>query len=701
MNFSYHWLQDYIKEKLPKPQKLAELLTMHSFEVEGIEKRGRDFVLDVDVLPNRVPDCGGHLGLAREIAAITNLKYTGPTRAIKEEKKNRAEDFIKVEVKDKNACPRYTARVVTGLQVKPSPKWLRERLENCGLQAINNVVDVVNYVMLETGQPLHAFDFEKISGIQDQKPKIKNQKLIIVRRARQGERITTLDDKTYELEKDILVIADSKKPIAIAGIKGGKTTGVDKDTKIVVLEAANFEPRTIRKGSQLLKLRTDASLRFEHGLDPNLTAFAIDRAAGLLKELAKGRVVQGRIDFYPQKVQPRKINLNLEDVGKLLGLKIPLRKIKAILKNLNLQWQETKPLSLRVEVPTVRRDLKIKEDLIEEIGRIWGYEKIPTTFPLAPFVPPERNEKVFWRNFVKNSLKELGFTEVYNYAFLSSKDAEIFGYKISDLIEIENPLSAETKYLRPSLIPNLLKNVKENMSRFQGEEIKIFEIGKVFKSGEGRDSKEKPREIEMLSGLIFQPQSEGEGFYRLKGITESFLEQMGISEVWYDDYQQTPEYSPMTVWHSQRTAEIKIDQQEVGFLGEISQQILAKKEIKGRVFLFELNFEKLSGLATEEEEYRPLSPYPAAVRDIAILVPQKTKVVDVLNVINRAGGKMVRDIDLFDIYEGEELPQGKKNFAFHIIYQAEDHTLSSKEIDKIHNKIVKALEREVTWEVRK
>jgi phenylalanyl-tRNA synthetase beta chain len=705
MKFSYNWLQSFFKKRLPSPQKLAELLTLHSFEVKEVKKQGKDYLLDIDVLPNRVPDCGGHLGIAREIRAITNYELRIGDFKSKESKIINAKNFIQVEIKDKDACPRYTAKVIFDVKVRPSPQWLKERLEICGIQSINNIVDIANYVMLETGQPLHAFDFNKLESVNPKSqirnpkqlpnpnPQISNRlKKIIIRFARKGEKITTLDEKTYDLDKDILVIADIKNPVAIAGIKGGKAPEITEETKIVVLESANFKGAVIRKASRKLNLKTDASLRFEHNLDPNLTEFAIERAAYLMQELAKGKVAKGIVDFYPQKALPRKIKLDLGYLEKLLGLKIPKREIKAILKKLEFKFYENRSRRIRVEVPTWRQDISIAEDLIEEIGRVYGYEKIPAVFPLAAFVPPKGNEKIFWRNFARNILKEIGFTEVYNYSFISEKQAKIFS-RGDSLIALENPISSEQKYLRPSLIPNLLKNVKDN-SRFpEIGEIKIFELGKVFSQQKG--------EKEMLAGLIFQRRGDEKGFYRLKGVLDTLLKQMGISNIWYDDFEPTPEESPISVWHKRKCAEIKADGQEIGFLGEISNRVLTPYDIKGKIFLFDLDFEELFQLASEEHEYQPLSSYPAAVRDIAILVPQGTKVVEVLNIINSAGGKIVRDVDLFDVYTGQELPEGKKNFAFHIIYQAEDRTLSSEEIDKIHNKIIQALEKNLEWEVRK
>ena len=741
MKFSYNWLKELSKTKL-SPEKLAEFLTMHFAEVEEVKKEGKDFVLDIDVRPNRAGDCFSHLGVAREIAAIAKLKFETPIYKIQEDKNLKAKDFVSVEVKPRQACPRYTARVITDVKVGPSPKWMRDRLKVCGLRSINNIVDITNYVMLETGQPLHAFDIDKLEG----------QK-IIVRFAKEGEKIVTLDEEKYDLYEDILVIADAKKPIAIAGIKGGKALEINSKTKIIVLESANFNQGIIRQGSKMTDLKTDASIRFEHGLDPNLTEFAINRAAYLIQKIAKGKITQGLVDVYPKKVGPKIIRLDLDYVERLLGVKIPMTEIKNILERLGFKikkegarrrqdsnppaallrgtsgggsgaaklkmgpakaggWWEGR--SLNVVVPTFRLDISLPEDLIEEIGRLYGYQKIPAIFPVAALIPPQRNLNIFWEDITKNILKEVGFTEVYNYSFISEDDTDIFKYNKKDLIELENSISSDFQYLRPSLIPNLLKNIAKNQKNFS--EIKIFELGKIFQPPKS--------EQRLLTGVItgdkFNRSSEiTSQFYEVKGVIDLLLNKLGISNVWfaepsahltlrpakrdssYDEYRTKLEEAKISWWHPKKCAELKVGQERIGFLGEISPQILDKLRITLKTIYFEIFFDKLSKLSSEEHEYRPISRFPAAIRDIAVLVPQFVRVEEVLNKIETVAGSLIRDIDLFDIYEGEELPQGKKNLAFHLIYQAEDRTLSSKEIDQIQDKIIKAIEEESEWQVRK
>ena len=665
MLFSYSWLKEYVK--LPKPEKLAEVLTMHSFEVEKVKKIGKDYVLDIDILPNRGHDCLSHWGVAREISAILGRDLEPLKR--KRLKKEKGEiGLINLKIKCPKLAPRYSAIVVEGVKVGPSPKWLKEKIESVGLRSINNVVDLTNYVMLEVGQPLHAFDYDKIQGHQ-----------MILRESKNGERLVTLDDSSHTLNRGMLVIEDKSRLIDLVGIMGGKLTEIDLKTKNIVLQAGNFDRRTIYKAVKKLNHRTEASNIYSQGIDPNLTISTLERTYFLLTKLGGGKIVQ-IIDFYPKKVKPKKIKLDLNYVERLLGIKISAKQVKNILERLGFKYKGN-----IVEVPAFRLDISLPEDLIEEIGRIYGYEKISSVFPVASLIPPKRNFEIFWENCVKDILKEAGFTEVYNYSFIGEKEAEIF----KEVVELENPMSSEQRYLRPSLIPNLLKNVTDNFRYF--DEIKIFELGKIFLKEQKTKNKEQ-LEKRMLAGLIT-----GDAFYQAKGFVDSLLNKLGISNIWYDEYKPTPEQSKISVWQKGKCAEIKVDHTEIGFLGEISQKIFKKSKI----VIFDIDFEKLTKLCSEEHEYQPISQYPAAIRDLAVLVPLDVKVVDVLNKINVTGGALVRDVDLFDIYEGEGIVQGKKNLAFHIIYQAEDRTLKSEEIDKIQQKIIKTLEENPEWEVRR
>lgn len=645
MKISYNWLQSFFKKKLPVPEKLADLLTMHSFETELNGKVNSDYLLNVDVLPNRAHDCLSYWGIAREIAVI--LKYpfelTDYSKKIKENSKEKASEFVKIDIKENDLCPRYTARVINNVKVGASPQWIQEYLKISGLRPINNIVDISNYVMLETGQPLHAFDANKLKSTSDIKK-------IIVRRAKKGEKINTLDNEKYDLDENILVIADGKSPVCIAGIKGGKGPEIDEQTKLIILEAANFSPQIIRQASKQLKLQTDASWRFEQGIDPNLTKQAIDRVACLIQEIAGGQILQDVVDVYSNKVKPKEIKLDIEYVKRLLGISISVKDVSDILKRLGFKLQATNS-TFRVIVPTVRIDICIPEDLIEEIGRIYGFEKIPSKLPSAVLIPSKRNENLIYQNKVKEILANLGFSEAYNYSFVSNKEE----------IELLNPISQEQKYLRSNLSVNLLKNIKDNKKYFK--EVRLFEIGNVFQK-----DKNKVIEKKRLGAVLFPSD-----FYCLKGIIETLLNKLRITDIWYD------ESSKKNI-----RAEVKVGNDLLGWLTDD---------------IFELDFEKLVELATEERIYSLPSKYPAVVRDVALLVDRGTKIVEVLNLINTIGGPLVCDVDLFDMYEGENIPENKKSLAFHIIYQANDHTLTDKEVNIIQGKIINELEKK--WEVRR
>lgn len=696
MKISYNWLKEYVKS-LPKPEKLADLLTMHSFEVENIEKIGKDYILDIDVLPNRAHDCLSHIGVAREAAAITGLKFKVPSSRLSEDKNLKASDFIKIEVKDRTECPRYTARVITNIKVESSPEWLKQKLKALDQKSINNIVDATNYVMFETGQPLHTFDFNKIewSRLKSGSRQGSGQKTIIIRKAKKGEKITTLDREKCNLDNNILIIADNRNPLALAGVKGGKKAEITNKTKIIVLESANFDIHAIRNTLRKTGIRTESSLRFEHGLDPNLASQAIDKLAELIREISEGQVAKGMVDIYPKKVLPQKIKLNLKKVESILGIKVSQQQIIKSLKSLGFEIDN----SLKVTVPTFRQDIKIEEDLVEEIARLIGYNNISAQAPLGLLGITKLDEVFSVNNKIKTIFEGFGFTEVYNFSFVGENDLKKLGIKSKDYLELENPLSLDLKYLRRDLLINLLKNVKDNLKSFAGKEgIKIFEIGKIYR----RETKQL-KEEKMLTGLIAvqNEREKGERFYEIKGAIDSLFNKLGVTDHWYDDFQATPEWTEEIFWQKTGTAEVKVGNQEIGFIGEINPKILNKLNLKGIVVAFNLNFEKILKLAREELIYQPPSPYPAAVRDLAVLVYRGDRVADVLNMINDAGGELVSDVDLFDMYEGEEIPKAKKSLAFHIVYQSYEKTLKDSEVDKIQKRIIKVLESKRGWEVRK
>lgn len=676
MIFSYKWLQSFFEKKLPKPEKLAEILTSHSFEVEKIKEvkdlSEKDWQLHIDVLPNR-PDCYSHIGIAREISAILNYKLKPIKINFKEESQFPLKKFAKFKIEE--GCQRYSARVILGIEIKESPPWLQERLKVCGVLPINNVVDVTNYVMLHLGQPLHAFDLEKIAGRE-----------IIVRRAKRGEKILTLDEEEYELNPKVLVIADKEKPLAIAGIKGGKESGISNNTQLILLESANFLPEIIKEGSREIDLETDASFRFSHGIDPELTTQALDLAVYLLQQIANAKIAQGVFDFYPKKKKEKIIFLEKDFVNSILGIEIPISRQHQILRSLGF---ETTSLAkqIKVKVPSFRLDIERKEDLVEEIGRIEGYQKIKSLPPLIEIKPPEKNQQSFWENFVKDLLKEMNFVEAINYSFLSENLVKLLGFSQEELIEILNPATIEFKFLRPTLLGGLLKNLQKNLPSF--EAIKIFELGKIF-----RKRNNKIEEKKMLAGVLLD-----NDFLAGKGVVDTLLKKLGITDFWFDFYQPTPEDTKSILWHLKRSSEIKIGDREIGFLGEISQNILSSLEINKRVVAFELDFELLSQIATEEHEFELPPPYPPIIRDLSIIVPFETLVDEVIEKIHNLEPEAIFDIDLIDIYDFPE--EDKKSLTFRIVFQLKDRQIQPKEVEEKISKIIQRLEQDYNFEVRK
>lgn len=684
MKFSCNWLNEYLKKPL-KPQEMAELLTMHAFEVESIEKFDDDFILDIKVLPDRAHDCFSHIGIAKELAAISGIAFVPPKMKFNDDKKLKAKDFISVQVSAKDLCPRYSMRVAADIRMGESPKWMQKRLSACGLRSISNIVDITNYVMLETGQPLHAFDVDKVGG-----------KKILVRRASEGEQITTLEGKTYKLSQQNLVIADAKVAIGIAGIKGGEGPEIDERTKVIAVESANFDSVNIRRTSKTLNLRTDASIRFENGIDPNLTEFALARCISLIAEIAGGRVAAGLIDVYSDKIKPRKIFMDAAWAEGLIGLKIKPQEMAAILKKLEIPSRVTKKNSrvfIEAIVPTSRLDIKAQEDLAEEIARILGYDKVPASVPTGIMIPAVKEDSLIYEDKIKDILVGAGWSEAHNYSFIS--DGDVKNFDIFKKIDILNPFSDDQKYLRPTLIVNLLKNAKENLKYF--DDVRLFEAGHIFvKSDSAFVEKNKVAAIAVSKNA----KNPAEGLFELKGLIHILFEKLGIDDVWFDDvisFDDDPEYW-FAFTHPSRRARVKCGDRQVGWIGEIKPKSLLGMEIKEKVTVFEFGLPELVGLASAERMYRPPSKYPAIMRDLAVVVSQNTKVEEVLNVIETTGGELLADTDLFDMYEN--LPENKKSLAFHLTFQSNERNLTDAEVNGLMDGIIKALE-EKNWEIRK
>ncbi|HPM39145.1 MAG: phenylalanine--tRNA ligase subunit beta [Minisyncoccales bacterium] len=620
MIFSYNWLQSYFREKLPTPEKLAEILTMHSFENEYIEKKGSDYILSIDVLPDRAGDCFSHNGIAKEISVLLNKKITYPKIKTKETLK----DSISVDIENSDDCLRYTALIIKNVKIEESPKWLKEKLEVCGINSINNIVDITNYVMLETGQPMHVFDYDKISGG------------IIIRKAKKGEKISLLGGKEYILDENVLIIADEEAPLAIAGIKGGQKAEITNETKNIVLESANFNHKLISTTARRLNIRTDASLRFEQNIDPNLTSYAIDRAASLIDLPSSNK-----IDVYKKKLKPWNIKINIDEISKTLGIDIPQKEVERILKSLGFVVKE----NMVVEVPTYRQDVTIPENITEEVGRIYGYDKIPLTLPYFS-EPAKMNDDIFWQNKTKDIMKELGYSEVYGYSFIGDQEKEDFNLTVR---EINNPVSSYYKYLRPTIIPQLINFTKENLKYF--DKVKIFELGKVFDK----------RERIVLSGAI-----SSNDYLSIKSDILALFNKLGISK-------------------------FSFGKEEI----KIGKDIIGKAGIKSGIIFFEIDFEKIQKNTVDNKEYKHVSYHPIASRDISGLIDEGVEIEEIVSKIKNID--LVKSVEVFDVFKGKNVPPGKKSISLRINLQSEQKTLDGETIDKIITKIKKT----INWEERK
>ncbi|MCC6934452.1 MAG: phenylalanine--tRNA ligase subunit beta [Candidatus Yanofskybacteria bacterium] len=691
MKFSYEWIKELSGTTL-SAEDASAVLTAKAFEVKESGP-----VLDIDILPNR-PDAVSHLGVARELCALSGQRFAAPVYeyAVSER------PDVEIEIRDAAACMRYSALIVRGVTVGPSPAWLRERLEACGLQSINNVVDVTNYVMLELGQPMHAFDRALIDRI-------------VVRRAETGETLQALDEArtSYALDNSMLVIADGTRPLAIAGIKGGVGTGITDATTDVLLEAAAFGPESVRATSRALNLRTDASIRFGYGVDPNLTAPALVRAGELLAKAAGGTPDSSIIDVYPSPASDRVLSLDPEYVRALLGIAIPNAQIRSILESLSFEVTEHEG-SMNVRVPTRRLDVVGQEDLVEEVGRVYGYDAIPAAAPVLPIYDQhswvQEDTAVAWdeASFIRERaalvrlLAGAGYAEVYNYVFLSDELRTLL--KLEHLHELAQPQSGEYRWLRSSLVPRLLVNARDNL-RF-AERVRLFETGHTFsRIGEGKE--------DVRVGIVLASRAGGdELFYELKGVVALLLERLGITGTYSDDAAPFPwDASAVHATLGGRQALVRADDDTVlGFIGAVHPRIASALKLKGYAAIAELDLRALVRFAQEEREFAPLPKYPSVVRDIALFVDQGVKIDDIIQTIHGADpSDLVDDVDVFDIFvptgteklkaEGDT-PEYGKSVAFHLVFRSDERTLTDAEVDAAEVVIKQALQEKLNARVR-
>ncbi|MCJ7459082.1 MAG: phenylalanine--tRNA ligase subunit beta [candidate division Zixibacteria bacterium] len=646
-----------------------------------------DFILDIDITPNR-PDALSMIGIARDVSALSGGKLKKPEFQLKEVEES-ASKWIEVVIDDPSGCPRYAARVIKDIKIEKSPFWLRRRLECCGMRAINNVVDATNYVLLETGHPLHAFDYNLFTSLPG------NSKKVLVRRAKDKEKFFTLDGVERTLSPEVLLITDGSKPVAIAGIMGGMESEVTEKTKDVLLESAYFDPRVIRRGRISLELNTEASYRFERGADTNVIIKAADRAAYLMQNLCEGKVLKGVVDNYPEPIYPAKIPFRPERCSKVLGIGIGEKEIENILGYLELKISEKSSSSLLVEVPTFRPDLAREIDLIEEIARIYGFDKIESAFRAGGelFTAISEEEKLTRR--IKNLLSGKGFFEVISNNLVDPvKMSRINPSK--EAVRVLNPLNEGLSVLTTSLSFNLLSIISWNLNRKE-KDLRIFELGKVFWSTEKNQPVERFKLEIALCGRktpVFWGEKEKQtDFYDLKGILEDLLYELKIEGINF-----SPKVS--NLFTEGMSFELQSQERVLGSLGKVNEEILKLFEIEQEVFLAELDFQALSELIPPAGFYTPLPKFPRVERDISMLVDEDKLCADLEKAIIDIGGKMVEKVHLFDLYRGAQVPKGKKSLAFAIWYCSEEKTLTDEEVEKVHKRIIEGLKTGFGAELR-
>lgn len=629
-------------------------------------------ILDFEITSNR-PDCLSIVGMARETAATLRTFYKMPNFNYEAKCSSNINDELKVEVKDE-LCRRYMAKGVKNVKVKPSPGWMQERLLEAGVRPINNIVDITNFVMLELGQPMHAFDARQIES-----------KTIVVERALDGEKFTTLDEIERELDSSILMIKDASKSVAIAGIMGGLNSEIQDDTTEVIFESANFEGTNIRVSSKKLNLRSESSSRFDKDIDPNLAKLAIDRACALICELGCGEVMEGTIDVYNSVKEESSITVDSKWINKFLGTDISKEEMKEALDSLDLKTK-LNGNDLNITIPTFRIDIAIKEDIAEEVARIYGYDKIPTTiFKVATEREPKYKNDIL-TDVVIETMIGSGVNQSISYSFVSPKVFDKVNIpadsKLRNVVKIKNPLGEDYSVMRTTTLPSIMESLGRNYSR-NNDYVRLFEIGRTYIPNE--DQTKLPTEKNVLTIGIY-----GDCDYLdLKGIVENVIDGLGITKAKYVRESENPSY------HPGKTASLMVRNKKVGVFGEIHPDVTESYGIDVDCYVAELDLDVLFEASSTTKTYKPLPKFPAVTRDIALLCDDSILVAEIEETIRKAGGNLVEKVQLFDIYKGAQIPEGKKSIAYAIAYRDEKKTLEDKDIAKVHDKILKALEHKL------
>lgn len=642
----------------------------------------REDIIDFEITPNR-PDCLSIEGLGRETAISLGKEFKNPRKNINEMKVENKEEIkgLKVDITAPDLCYRYIARVVENVKVEESPDWMKRRLNACGIRSINNIVDITNYVMLEMGQPMHAFDIESISG-----------KHITVRRANPNEKITTLDEQERVLDDSMLVIADDEKPVAIAGVMGGLNSEIEKDTKTVVFESAVFYGGSIRKTAKKVGLRTEASSRYEKGLSQENAERVINRAVELVEILNAGKAVEGKIDVYPTKQKVNRIKINPDRINSLLGIKVSKDEMLNIFEKLEIKVDKEEAIA-----PYFRQDIEQEADLAEEVLRFYGYDKLQSTLIEAESTLGIKNKQQKVEDKIREILTYSGFSEIYTYGLCSDKDMK--KALISEENELskksillQNPLSDDYDRMRTTTVPSMMQTLENNFNK-KNKNVKLYDIGRSYiNEKEAIQNNELPTENNMLTIGMYGEELD---FYYLKGIIENLLEAIGVNR--YDIIREEKN----SFYHPGRCANLKIGNDIFTSLGEIHPKLAEQYGITEKVYLAEINIDKITKYARQNKKYVEVPKSPAALRDIAMVVSEEVEVGSIQKIIEKKAKKILESVKLFDVYRNEKLGENKKSVAYELTFRIPERTLTDEEVNNVMKDIITSLENELGAELRK
>ncbi len=686
MKISYQWLGDFVDLDVDA-SRLAKVLTKLGLAVEEIEELEDDSILDVEVTTNR-PDCLNHLGVAREIAAQLGLQLKSPDFSSPQDEKDLSTQLsTQVSIENRELCPRYAARVLTGFKLGKSPDWLKARLEAVGQRPINNIVDITNYVLLEVGHPLHAFDYDKLE-----------EHRIIVRTAKSSERLTTLDGLERRLDSSMLVIGDARRPVAMAGIMGGEESEVSKDTRTILLESAYFAPTSVRQTAKKLGLRTEASFRFERGADPEIPVKALNRTCRLIQEIAGGVMAGPVIDEYPNPPVPNSVQLRSQRLERVLGVQIDPEFVTDTLSRLEFEASTTQEKSWQVQVPSFRVDVGIEDDLVEEVARHYGYDRIESTYPapldVGRFLSTDAHDRL-----LTGVLEGLGFWEAFNYVFTNPSKEAAFWNSSPSMVAIANPLTEEDTHLHVSLVPGLVEALRRNLNH-GNKNVRLFELGKVFAPGAAKDSaefKEASRLGLVVTGTFYQPfwntAHDEFHFHHLKGVLETLLKKLGCR----GEFEDT---SDITFLQPGMAASVSADGEPIGFLGQLRPELQEAYKFLQPVFVAEMFLEPLYERPLPEPQYQSFERLPSVERDLSFIVDKEVEYAKMLSVVENLEIPDLHDIQLVDLYQGPTLPQGKVSLAIRLTFVSPETTLTQEKVNRYTDKVSSVLKKAFSMQAR-